>query len=306
MKKQLINLEPVKEQVKTKLIEKYNSTIFMNTDVVDVRVDIKEILEEYIASKNLTEPTVYITTEAYLKMRKLVDDVATEIGWYGTVTKCPGLDNVFIIEDILVYPQTVTGATCEQDDDKMFEFEMSLTTDQVNHKRFQGHSHVNMGVTPSGVDEQFYQDLLTQVTDYFIITVTNKNKAYTTRFYDIANNILYSDVPIRILLDDGTELDAWFTKAKEQLHNRIITNTFKGSVLDGHTKTHTAAEQAKQFQKYYNPYDYGYDEEEETMVWDSRFGYIKQSEKDWYDAALNKETPPSKPKGKRGRPKKRR
>ena len=193
MKKQLINLEPIKEQVRTKLIEKYNSTIFMNTDVIDVRVDIKEILEEYIKAKNLTEPTVYITTEAYLKMRKLVDEVSTEIGWYGTVTKCPGLDNVFVIEDILVYPQKVTGVTCEQDDDKMFEFEMSLTTDQVNHKRFQGHSHVNMGVTPSGVDEQFYQDLLTQVNDYFIITVTNKNKAYTTRFYDIANNILYSN-----------------------------------------------------------------------------------------------------------------
>ena len=304
MKKQLINLEPVKEQVRTKLIEKYNSTIFMNTDVVDVHVDIKEILEEYIASKNLTEPSVYITTEAYLKMRKLVDDVSTEIGWYGTVTKCPGLDNVFVIEDILVYPQTVTGATCEQDDDKMFEFEMNLTTDQVNHKRFQGHSHVNMSVTPSGVDEQFYQDLLTQVNDYFIITVTNKNKAYTTRFYDIANNILYSDVPIHILLEDGTELDTWFTKAKEQLHNRAVTNTFKGSVLEGHTKTYTAADQAKRFQKYSNPYDCY--EEDDPMVWDNRFGYIRQSEKDWYDDTLDKEMPPSRPKGKRGKPKKRR
>ena len=48
MKKQLINLEPIKEQVRTKLIETYNSTIFMNTDVIDVRVDIKEILEEHI------------------------------------------------------------------------------------------------------------------------------------------------------------------------------------------------------------------------------------------------------------------
>lgn len=304
MKKQLINLEPVKEQVRTKLIEKYNSTIFMNTDVVDVRVDIKEILEEYIASKNLTEPTVYITTEAYLKMRKLVDDISTEIGWYGTVTKCPGLDNVFVIEDILVYPQTVTGATCEQDDDKMFEFEMSLTTDQVNHKRFQGHSHVNMGVTPSGVDEQFYQDLLTQVTDYFIITVTNKAKAYTTRFYDIANNILYSDVPIRILLNDGTELDTWFTKAKEQLHNRVVTNTFKGSVLENY-KPYTAEDQAKRFQAQRNPYDCD-EEDDDPMVWDNRFGYIRKSDKDWFDDELDRETTVNKPKGKRGRPKKRR
>lgn len=309
MKKQLINLEPVKEQVRTKLVEKYNSTIFMNTDVVDVRVDIKEILEEYIASKQLTEPTVYITTEAYIKMRKLVDDVATEIGWYGTVTKCPGLDNVFVIEDILVYPQTVTGATCEQDDDKMFEFEMSLTTDQVNHKRFQGHSHVNMGVTPSGVDEQFYQDLLTQVTDYFIITVTNKAKAYTTRFYDIANNILYSDVPIKILLNDGTDLDTWFETAKKQLHNKVTytTNTFKGSMLEGYRKPYTAEEQAKRFQSYKNPYDCDEEDDEETMVWDNRFGYIRKEDKDWYDAELGKESPKQdKPKGKRGRPKKRR
>ena len=299
MKKQLINLEPIKEQVRTKLIEKYNSTIFMNTDVIDVRVDIKEILEEHIKDKNLTEPTVYITTEAYLKMRKLVDEVSTEIGWYGTVTKCPGLDNVFVIEDILVYPQVVTGVTCEQDDDKMFEFEMSLTTDQVNHKRFQGHSHVNMGVTPSGVDEQFYQDLLTQVNDYFIITVTNKAGSYTTRFYDIANNILYSDVPIRVLLNDGTELDAWFNEAKEQLHNRTVTNTFKGSVLENynpHTNT-------KQYKTYRSPYDYD-DEEDDPMIWDKRFGYIRRSDKDWYDEELGKENIVNKPKGKRGRPKK--
>ena len=300
MKKQLINLEPIKEQVRTKLIEKYNSTIFMNTDVIDVRVDIKEILEEYIKAKNLTEPTVYITTEAYLKMRKLVDEVSTEIGWYGTVTKCPGLDNVFVIEDILVYPQKVTGVTCEQDDDKMFEFEISLTTDQVNHKRFQGHSHVNMGVTPSGVDEQFYQDLLTQVNDYFIITVTNKAKSYTTRFYDIANNILYSDVPIRVLLNDGTELDVWFNEAKEQLHNKTVTNTFKGSVLENYNP-HTTT---KQYKTYRSPYDYEEDEEDDPMIWDKRFGYIRQSDKDWYDEELGKENINNKPKGKRGRPKK--
>ena len=30
MKKQLINLEPIKEQIKAKLIEKYNTTTFIN------------------------------------------------------------------------------------------------------------------------------------------------------------------------------------------------------------------------------------------------------------------------------------
>ena len=233
-------------------------------------------------------------------MRKLVSDTSTEIGWYGTVTKQPGLDEVYIIDDIIVYPQRVTGVTCEQDDDKMFDFEMSLTTEQVNHKRFQGHSHVNMGVTPSGVDEQFYRDLLTQVNDYFIITVTNKREEYTTRFYDIANNIVYSDLPIRVITENGGILDAWYEEAKKQLVNR---NTIS-SALGNTTKTYTAADKAKQLQKYSARYDYDYDED--PMIWDKRFGYIRESEKDWYDYTIGKEIPTNKPKGKRGRPKKER
>lgn len=300
MKKQLINLAPVKESVKEKLLEKYNNTIFMNTDVVDIKIDIKEILEQHIAAKNLTEPSIFITADAYIKMRKLVNDTSTEIGWYGTVTKQPGLDEVYIIDDIIVYPQRVTGVTCEQDDDKMFNFEMSLTTDQVNHKRFQGHSHVNMGVTPSGVDEQFYRDLLTQVNDYFIITVTNKREEYTTRFYDIANNIVYSDLPIRVITENGGVLDLWYEEAKKQLVNRTASSSTLGST----TKTYTAADQAKRLQKYSARYDYDYDED--PMIWDKRFGYIRESEKDWYDYTIGKEIPTNKPKGKRGRPKKER
>lgn len=221
MGKQLINLQPIKDIIKEKLIEKYDSTLYMNTNRIDIQLDIKDILEAYIAEKQLIEPKIYITTEAYCKMRKLVDDTRTEIGWYGTVTKVPGLNSTYVIEDILVYPQKVTGATCEQDEDRMFEFEMSLTTEQVNTKRFHGHSHVNMGVTPSGVDESFYQDILTQVDDYFIICITNKSNAYTVRFYDVQNNILYTDLKIDILNDEGTSLDHWYEETKKCLKEPV-------------------------------------------------------------------------------------
>ena len=177
----------------------------------------------YINARSLTPPTIYISANAYVKMRMLVDQMSTEVGWYGTVTKCPGLQETYVIEDILVYPQTVTGATCEQDETKMFDFEMSLTTEQVNTKRFQGHSHVNMGVTPSGVDEQFYQDLLTQVTDYFIICITNKKNDYTVRFYDVENNILYTDVPIQLIQNDGSLYLDWYETNKEQVKEHTYT-----------------------------------------------------------------------------------
>ena len=249
--KSLINLEPVREQVRAKLLEKYDSTIYMNTSSVDIKIDVKEILEQYIADKQLEEPKVYITTEAYVKLRKLVDDTTTEIGWYGTVTKMPGFESVFVIDDILVYPQTVTGATCVQDDDRVFEFELNLSTDQVNRKRFHGHSHVNMGVTPSGVDEQFYQDILTQVDDYFIVMITNKSGAYYTRFYDMQNNILYTGIPVQVMLDNGIALEHWYDDATQ---NNIKEHTYTAPIKPGADK--------KNFQNsiFDNPYDdYDYD-----------------------------------------------
>ena len=249
--KSLINLEPVREQVRAKLLEKYDSTIYMNTSSVDIKVDVKEILEQYIADKQLEEPKVYITAEAYVKLRKLVDATTTEIGWYGTVTKMPGFESVFVIDDILVYPQTVTGATCVQDDDRVFEFELNLSTDQVNRKRFHGHSHVNMGVTPSGVDEQFYQDILTQVDDYFIVMITNKSGAYYTRFYDMQNNILYTGIPVQVMLDNGIALEHWYDDATQ---NNIKEHTYTAPIKPGADK--------KNFQNsiFDNPYDdYDYD-----------------------------------------------
>jgi hypothetical protein len=222
MKKQLINLEPVREEVKQKLLEQYDATVFMNTSTVELRLSVEDILNKYIEEQHIEEPTVYITPNAYIKMRMLVDKTDKEIGWYGIVEQVPGLESSYIIEDIIVYPQKVTGATVEQDENRMFEFETSLTTEQVNHKRFQGHSHVNMSTTPSGVDENFYQDLLSQVNDYFIITITNKRNEYTTRFYDITNNILYTDVPIYLIQQDGTLYETWFAEQKEKVAEHTI------------------------------------------------------------------------------------
>lgn len=264
MKKQLINLNPVKEQVKEKLLEKYNETLFMNTTKIELKLDIEDMLEEYIEQQNIVEPTIYITPNAYIKMRMLVDKSDKEIGWYGIVNEMPGLQATYIIEDIVVYPQRVTGVTVEQDEDRMFEFEMSLTTEQVNHKRFHGHSHVNMGTSPSGVDESFYQDLLSQVTDYFIITITNKRNEYTTRFYDVANNILYTDVPIHLIQDDGSLYLDWYETNKEQVkeHTYTTTQITKPTLPTNKSKTKTPTKTKK---KQTSIFDY------EDDYWDDYF-----------------------------------
>lgn len=269
---QLINLQPLKETIKAKLIEQYDATEYMNTNTVDLKLDIKDLVKEYIEQQEIKTPHVYITVEAYLKMRKLVDDTSTEIGWYGTVDKLPGI-NSYIINDIIVYPQIVTGATCEQDEDKMFEFEMSLTDEQVNHKRFHGHSHVNMSTGPSGVDESFYRDILSQTTDYFIITITNKRKEYTTRFYDIENNILYTDVPINIVTDKGELLDDWYDEAKDKLANKTVVAKKEPVKYPSSVVTEEELDDLYD-EGWYDRYDrYGYD------YWPSYYKVTEQKEK---------------------------
>jgi len=277
MKKQLINLNPVKDKVKEKLLEQYDTTLFMNTSKIELKLNIEDILNEYIEQQNITEPTIYITPNAYIKMRMLVDKCDKEVGWYGLVNQLPGLEASYIIEDIIVYPQKVTGSTVEQDDDKMFEFEMSLTTEQVNHKRFHGHSHVNMGTSPSGVDENFYQDLLAQVNDYFIITITNKRNEYTTRFYDVANNILYTDVPIHLIQEDGTLYLDWFEENKTEIKEPEILSHWS-------KKTSTKNKQESFFKGYEDKED-----DDEDTFWDPYlYDWISRDEyKDIYGHEYN-------------------
>ena len=275
--KQLLSLEPIKEEIKNKLIEKYETTTFMNTNIIDVKLDIQEMIDQHLSSLNLETPRIYITANAYLKMRKLVDDTSTEIGWYGTVTKVPSLPNHYVIEDIIVYPQKVTGATCVQDDDKMFEFEMSLSTEQVNSKRFHGHSHVNMTTTPSGVDEQFYQDILTQTRDYFIILITNKSKSNYIRFYDIEHNVVYNGLELYPITDDGVNVDTWYEDIEELLTKPevklpTIEDSVKGDWETSYDR-YKAKEQNKKKrgrpkkEKLGNPYD-DYDDEFDYSYWD--------------------------------------
>ena len=58
MKKQLINLQPVKERIREKLLEKYDSTLYMNTNTIKVELDIKDMLEEYITEQQVSEPEI--------------------------------------------------------------------------------------------------------------------------------------------------------------------------------------------------------------------------------------------------------
>lgn len=161
---------------------------------------------------------VHICKTAYDKMLALIDECSKEIAWHGTIERDEEKPYVFWVTDILVFPQTVTGATVTCDDT---EYASWLYSDEVGDNfdklRFHGHSHVNMGVTPSGTDENYRENLMQNVQDFYVFGIFNKRNDYNLVIYDVENNIMFEngDIDYYIPLD---EVETW---AKEQMKEKV-------------------------------------------------------------------------------------
>ena len=172
---------------------------------------------------NLDKPIqLYINADAYLKMCLYVRDTQTELGWHGVVKRTEDGKNYWIF-DVMVYPQTVTGVTVNTDQAEYEKWLNDLDDDTFNHLRFQGHSHVNMGVTPSGVDERYYDDLMRPLpdNDYYIFCIMNKRGETYWRIYDLKNNLIYEDrdIVVSVLNSGDNKIDILSHVYNEKLNN---------------------------------------------------------------------------------------
>lgn len=149
--------------------------------------------------------TVYFEESAYLKMQALISTFDKEVAWNGLAKRIDGEDS-FLIYDILVYPQKVTGTTVNVDAEKEFAWKDALPDEVFNNIRFQGHSHVNMGTSPSGTDNKQYEDILSQIKDdmFYIFMIWNKKGSYWTKIYDLRENVLFedNDCEVKVLQDE--------------------------------------------------------------------------------------------------------
>ena len=170
--------------------------------------------------------TVYFSEVAWLKMQALIRECEKEVGWHGIAYRGedPSKDE-YTITDILVYPQEVTGATVTTDQEKYQTWLMSHDDEVFNNIRMQGHSHVNMGVTPSATDETLYENFLAQLdeTMFYIFLIYNKKGDYTYKIYDLAKNVMFdtSDVTVKVI-DDGIGVEEFLRTSKEMVEDRVI------------------------------------------------------------------------------------
>lgn len=178
---------------------------------------------------------VIFTTTANKKLIALVDQCNKEVGWHGTVVRDPEKRNRFIIEDLLVFPQTVTAATVTPDETEYAMWLGGLDDETFNKLRFHGHSHVRMACNPSGVDTEYQENILQNLKDFYIFGIFNKHGSNWMLIYDIENNILYEDKDIIYSCNESEE-EVWaaeqikeFVKESYTHHPKTTANTTYGA-----------------------------------------------------------------------------
>lgn len=146
-------------------------------------------------TKDIPPPEIMFTPEAFIKMANLVATNSKEVAWHGLIAK---QEHIYVIYDILVYPQKIAATTVDADETEYTQWLMRHH-EYIPDIRMQGHSHVNMNVFPSSTDTKYYGELLNQVEDYYIFIIMNKTWDIYIRFYDVENGIMYTDLPIEVL-----------------------------------------------------------------------------------------------------------
>ena len=237
MTRPIILTEEQKQEILLEILENLNK----NKNMFDGKVSFSKTYK-WVENEGDVANVVF-TPLAYAKMVKLIEVYETEVAWHGVAKRDEEDDSVFWIEDILVYPQTVSGATVNTDQEKYTNWVNHLEDDQFNNLKMQGHSHVRMGTSPSATDTSHQKDIIEQLRGnmFYIFMIWNKRMENTTWVYDMKRNTVYDgkDVKISVAERGGDKLDDFITDAKKLVSDRVYS--YNSSTPASGTKTTTSA-----------------------------------------------------------------
>lgn len=216
--------------------------------IEEIRADFESILRDAkladgklsfsktFSSSNEKAKILY-TPEAMVKMTLLLHGFSSEVGWYGVASRV-GEDledeterkealarNEYLISDILVYPQEVTGSTVDFDETKVGIWLAQHISDPRFYDQetgkirihMHGHSHVNMSTGASGVDLDHQRTILSQLPQdgFYIFQIWNKRLEFTSKIYDIGKNIMFDSEDISVGIAGSAEAGSFLEDAKK-------------------------------------------------------------------------------------------
>lgn len=158
------------------------------------------------------EAKITFTDRAMVRLLHLVTMCEEEVAWHGSIERLG--TGSYLVKDIYLYSQDTTHTTVYVTDETYGEWcyqELINNRERAIERHFHGHSHVNMGVTPSSVDLDYQYDTIQMLPEdgFYLFMIINK----------------YNDVWMRIVdCIDGVEYD---TKV-----NTITIDTESGAISD--------------------------------------------------------------------------
>lgn len=120
-----------------------------------------------------SDPHIYLYPDVLIDISLLVETTPTEVAWFGIVER----DGIkFTVTRIIVPYQDCAATTVEIPTDAIAHMISSGDIDftELDKLRMSGHSHVNMGVSPSGTDNHQLDEHIKNCEDYFISCIANK------------------------------------------------------------------------------------------------------------------------------------
>lgn len=218
----------------------------------DIKAQQKALKEQLRSVKTSTSSTINInipltvtgrekavlefTQDAMNKIKALVKQCNKEIAWHGTVTKVTtGKRATYTIDDVFMFPQIVTSATVKGVPDKYALWNAQLPNDIYNRMRFHGHSHVNMGASPSGVDTNYQEDMIETLEDFYIFLIINKKDEMWAKIVDVEDNIVYDKYDIEITIQGNKQTEDWASTQIEDFltEEQVATHTVTATPVTG-------------------------------------------------------------------------
>ena len=243
MKKLRLTLDEQELMIRS-IIDKFNEDCHKNITTFEyTQKDVKDFLEG-LTKTTVKKPTLLIDETAYTKMYELVKQSPIELQWHMMV-KRDLENNTYTIYDILLFPQTNSGTSTTTDQDEFAKWQSNLIQDMdfpLEELRGHGHSHVNMNVYSSGIDDAYQMDLITKVKDgdYYVFLVLNKRMEMYALIYDFHQQIIFDtdDIDIQIISHDGENIKSWcseqikkYCKKHKYSPNKNYCNSYAPSSL---------------------------------------------------------------------------
>lgn len=180
---------------------------------------------------------IWLTTETNQRIKSLVKMCKTEVGWWGLIQPVREGRNLVgvIVDEVIVPEQEVSAATVDADrsPEQIFSAMDQLTgagrAEEIGRLSYWGHSHVNMGVTPSGTDLGFWKEAAAgseEALKIFVATIHNKKGETFGRIYLSIPNVgtMQFDAQVDVVDARTPEYDAW---AGAQIERFVKERTFR-------------------------------------------------------------------------------